>query len=117
MPATYDTPPPSPAMATLTITAKGVLYPHVSLRERLGLRYGQPIDLVPPYAYGDKYWYLDLRPTALRRVQWNKDTRPRVQGIILPPGLVTDKLTLYLLPGEPAYPNYYPLLPENAFTP
>ncbi len=110
-------PPPTPPMATLSITAKGILHLHASLREKLGLRYGQPIDLIPPYAYGDKHWYLDLRPVAQRRVQWNNNTRPRAEGIILPPGLVTDKLTLYLLPGEPEYPGYYPLLPENAFTP
>lgn len=108
-------PPPAPQLATLSVTAKGILHLHTSLREKLGLRYGQPIDLLPPYAYGDKYWYLDLRPTAARRVLWNENTRMRVEGISLPPGLITSKLTLYLLPGEPEYANYYPLLPENAF--
>ena len=104
-------------MPTLSITAKGVLHLHASLRERLGLRYGQPINLLPPYAYGDRHWYLDLRPSAARQVSWSENTRMRVEGISLPAGLVTGKLTLYLLPGEPEYPHYYPLLPENAFTP
>ncbi|MGI4862413.1 MAG: hypothetical protein ACRYFZ_00705 [Janthinobacterium lividum] len=109
-------PPPTPPMPTLSITAKGVLYLHTRLREHLGLSYGQPINLLPPYAYGDKHWYLDLRPTAACQVLWNENTRMRVENISLPAGLVTSKLTLYLLPGEPEYPNYYPLLPENAFS-
>lgn len=108
-------PPPAAPMPTLSITAKGVLHLHASLRERLGLRYGQPINLLPPYAYGDKHWYLDLRPTAARQVLWNENTRMRVEGISLPAGLITTKLTLHLLPGEPEYANYYPLLPANAF--
>lgn len=109
-------PPPAAPLPSLSITAKGILRIHASLRERLGLRYGQPINLLPPYAYGDKYWYLDLRPTAARQVLWSENTGMRVQAISLPPGLVTTKLTLYLLPGEPEYTNYYPLLPADAFT-
>jgi hypothetical protein len=107
--------PPTPLMPTLSITPKGVLHLHSSLFRRLGLRYGQPINLVTPI-YKNPYWHLDLRPTAPRRVECYDDTRARARGIDLPPGLVTTTLTLHLLPGEPEYAGYYPLLPENAFT-
>lgn len=103
-------------MATLAITAKGRLLLHASLRQALGLVHGQPIDLIPP-VWNSMFWHLDLRPSALRRVLWHDNTRVRAEGIKLPPGLVsgTEPLTLYLLPGEPAHKNYYPLLPSNAF--
>ena len=101
-------------MATLSITPKGVLHLHASLRQALPLRYGQPINLVPP-VFGTPFWHLDLRPSAPRRVDCYDDMRARVRGILLPAGLVTRPLTLHLLPGEPAYANYYPLLPDNAF--
>jgi hypothetical protein len=106
--------PPPPPMATLSVNAKGVLQLHASLRQRLGLRHGQPIDLIPP-AWNNIYWHLDLRPSAARMVLWNDNSRARVKGICLPPGLVSGSLTLYLLPGQPTYPHYYPLLPANAF--
>jgi hypothetical protein len=102
-------------MPTLTINAKGRLELHASLRQALGLRHGQPINLVPPM-WGSYYWHLDLRQTAPRQVLWYDNSRMRATGISLPPGLVTNTLTLHLLPGEPAYPNYYRLLPSNAFT-
>lgn len=95
-------------MPTLTINTKGVMQLHVALRQRLSLRHGQPIDLVAPYG-NTPYWYLDLRETAARRVLWHEKSRMRAVGIELPPGLVEHALTLELLPGEPAYPNYYPL--------
>jgi len=101
-------------MPTLTVNNRGVLQLHASLRQKLGLRHGQPIDLIAPW-YNSVYWFLDLRPTALRRVLWYDNSRVRATGIILPPDLVQDSLTLHLLPGEPAYENYYPLLPANAF--
>jgi len=107
--------PPSPApMPTLTVNNRGLLQLHASLRQALGLRHGQPIDLIPP-VWNSVYWHLDLRPTALRRVLWYDDSRVRATGISLPPDLVKDRVTLYLLPGEPLYENYYPLLPSNAF--
>ena len=111
---TQQVPPPAP-MPTLSVNTKGVLQLHASLRERLGLRHGQPIDLIPP-VWNSMYWHLDLRPSALRRVLWHDNSRVRALGICLPPGLVESNLTLYLLPGEPEYANYYPLLPANAFT-
>jgi len=101
-------------MPTLTVNSRGVLQLHASLRQALGLKYGQPIDLIPP-TWNSVYWHLDLRPTALRQVLLYDDSRMRATGISLPPGLVEDRLTLYLLPGEPLYCNYYPLLPANAF--
>jgi hypothetical protein len=113
--------PPTPLMPTLSITPQGVLHLHADLRERLSLRYGQPINLVPP-TFGSYWWYLDLREDAPRpargcRVLWGDDQRMRAKGILLPPGLVTSTLTLYLHTDQPQYPNYYPFLPENAFTP
>ena len=109
--------PPTPPMATLKVTPKGTLHLHTSLRQALGLQRGQPIDLVPP-VWNSLYWHLDLRPEAHRRVVWHANTPGlRAECIKLPPGLVIAPLTLYLLPGEPAYPNYYPLLASNAFAP
>jgi hypothetical protein len=110
-----DQVPPAPPMPTLSVTAKGVLHLHASLRERLSLRYGQAINLVPP-AFNSYWWYLDLRPTAKCKVLWGDDQRMRAKGIILPPGLITKTLTLHLWTDQPEYPNYYPLLPSNAFT-
>jgi hypothetical protein len=110
--------PPPPAMATLSISPKGLLHLHASLRQALALRNGQPIDLIPP-VWNSVFWHLDLRPTAARRVAWYDNTRVRVEGIKLPPGLVTESTTLYLLPTtmERAHPDYYPLLAANAFDP
>lgn len=102
-------------MPTLALTPKGVLHLHASLREALGLCHGQAINLIPP-TYGSVFWHLDLRKSAPSRVLWYNDQRMRAHGILLPPGLVTETLTLYLLPGEPAYERYYPVLPSNAFS-
>ena len=108
--------PPPPAMATLSISPKGVMHLHASLRQAIGLRNGQPIDLIPP-VWNSVFWHLDLRASAARRVAWYNDTRVRVEGVKMPPGLVTESLTLFLLPGEPAHKDYYPLLAANMFTP
>ena len=60
---------------------------------------------------------MDLRPTAAHRLAWYADTRARIQRVYLPAGLVRtgELLTLRLLPGEPAYPSLYPLLPPSFF--
>lgn len=102
-------------MPTLTVTPKGMLYLHASLREALGLRNGLPIDLIAPY-YGSYYWYLDLRPSARCLIEWHNNTRMKARGIILPPGLVTEPLTLHLHTTTPEVSKWYPLLP-NALTP
>ena len=107
--------PPTPPMATLRVTPKGTLHLHTALRQALGLRPGQPLNLVSPQ-WDSLYWHLDLRPDAPRRVTWHATTPGlRVESIKLRPGLVLAPLTLYLLPGEPAHPNYYPMLAANAF--
>lgn len=106
--------PAPPPMPTLTVTPKGVLYLHASIKEALGLRDGLPINLVPP-VFNSYYWHLDLRPTAKHRIVWYDTTRMRARGIVLPPGLVHESLTLHLHTLTPEYPNYYPLLPANAF--
>ncbi|MGI4736313.1 MAG: hypothetical protein ACRYG7_14140 [Janthinobacterium lividum] len=106
-------PPPAEVLPTLLINAaKRRAYLSQGLVARLGLRPGQPIDLRPP-APGSSYWYLDLRPRCQRRVDWYADTRPRIQGLQLPSGLLSagQTLTLQLQPGEPEFPNYYPLKP------
>lgn len=108
--------PPPPPMPTLSIKPKGVMHLHASLRQALSIRNGQPIDLIPP-VWNSVFWHLDLRPIASRRVVWHTNTQVRVERIKLPPGLVTQSLTLYLLPGEPAHKDYYPLLASNAFDP
>jgi hypothetical protein len=103
---------PAPApMPTLTITPKGVLHLHASIKEALGLRDGLPINLVPP-VFNSYYWYLDLRASAKHRIVWYDNTRMRARGIILPPGLVMQPLTLHLHTLTPEYANYYPLLPD-----
>ena len=108
--------PPPPPMPTLTVTPKGVLHLHASLRERLGLYAGQPVDLVPP-VWKSLFWHLDLRKhVATRQVFWH-GSKLRADGIVLPPELVCTNLTLYLLPGEPGHPGYYPLLAANALDP
>jgi hypothetical protein len=109
-------PPPAP-LPSLQVTEAGKLYLTQALMHTLGLRNGSRIGLVPP-VFGSMYWHLDLRSTAPRAVEWSTPSQgPRVKGIILPPGLVLKSLRLYLLPGEPAHPKYYSLLPANAFTP
>jgi len=109
-------PPPVP-LSTLTVNAKGRAYLSRALAAKLNLAAGQPIDLLPP-GTGSPYWHLDIRPTAQRRLYWYVDTRPRINSIQVPDGLLAagQLLTLQLLPGEPAYPGFYPLLPASAFT-
>ena len=99
-------------MPTLSITAKGILHLHASLREKLGLRYGQPINLLPPYAHGDTYWYLDLRATAPHNIDWYPGKRAKIKRVELPPSLTLPEqgLTLLLLPGPPAYEGFYPMI-------
>lgn len=76
--------------------------------------------LVPPEE-GQQYWHLDLRPTAPNRIAWSGSTSQpkraqsaRIRGIELPTGLLTQNLTLHLIPVQPHYPNYYLLLPTDA---
>ncbi|MBH8558982.1 hypothetical protein [Hymenobacter negativus] len=107
--------PPPPPMPTLTVTPKGVLHLHSSLRERLGLHECQPIDLVPP-VWKSLFWHLDLRKCAPRQIYWHAK-KLRADGISLPPGLVTENLLFYLLPGEPGHAGYYPLLAANTLDP
>lgn len=115
-PAYYPTAhvPPPPPMPTLKLTPAGIAYLHQPMVAALGLRPDQPINLVPP-AFDSLFWHLDLRDTARCRVRWYRDSRPRIEDVRLPDGLVTGPLTLYLLPGIPAYDGYYPLLPSDAF--
>ena len=105
--------PPPPPLATLTITPKGYMVLHQSLRAALGLRAGQAINLLCP-VYGSAIWHLDLRDTALARIKWYADSSPRVEGIKLPPGLLTAPLTLVLLGGPLAYADVHPMLPYHA---
>lgn len=104
-------------MPLVTIKPDGTLYLPKAFMHALKLTRGVRIGLVPP-PFGSYHWHLDLRPQALnpRAIDWTGSAVARIKGLLLPPGLVTAPLALYLLPGEPTYPNYYPLLPANAFT-
>jgi hypothetical protein len=104
--------PPLPQLPTLTVNANGRVYPSKALLRKLDLRAGQPIDLLPPTVDGAS-WHLDLRLTAARRITWHANTRPRIENIKLPPGLVQQGqlLTLGLLPNEERSPDLYQLLP------
>jgi len=108
-------PPPVDLLPTLTVNARGRVYLSRALRERLDLRSNQAIDLLPP-SNGSPYWHLDLRPEASRRLYWYSDCRPRIEGIVLPTGLLPagQLLTLKLLPGPPAFAGFYPLLPDTS---
>jgi hypothetical protein len=108
--------PPPPSPSTLTVNARGRLYPSKALLRQLGLRAGQPIDLLPPTAKCPA-WQLDLRPTAPRRIAWHENTRPRVDGLRLPPGLIHPDRPLTLALAEASSPGLYcltPLLPVAA---
>jgi len=107
--------PAPPPMPTLRVTPKGILYLHTSLKEALGLRDGLPINLVPPI-YGSYFWHLDLRPTARCEIEWYDNTPMRARGILLPPGLVTQPLTLHLHTLTPEHKDYYPMLAGHALT-
>jgi hypothetical protein len=102
-------PPPLP---TLSVNNQGRVLLHTALVEHLHLQVGQPANLVAP-PKGSPYWHLDLRPEAERFITYGNAYHVR-----LPLGLLNPDeppLTLYLLPGEPALPGYYPLLPAPAF--
>ena len=106
--------PPPPPMPTLKLTPAGIAYLHQSLVDALAICPAQPINLVPP-VFDSLFWHLDLRGTARCRVRWYRDSRPRIEDVRLPDGLVPAALTLHLLPGVPAYEGYYPLLSSDAF--
>jgi hypothetical protein len=103
-------------LPSLTLNDQGRAYLHPALVEQLHLAGGQPANVVPPSA-GSDYWHLDLRPEAERFINPGNGRNLRLNGIRLPFGLLNpDKpLLLYLLPGEPMQPAYYPLLPAAAF--
>jgi hypothetical protein len=107
----HHTPPPAP-LPSITVNAKGWAYPSKALLHKLGLRAGQPIDLLPPSA-DCPIWQLDLRPTAPRHVEWYADNSPRIRSLKLPAGLVQPgaPLTLTLPLTPPIGPSLYQLLP------
>lgn len=115
---TQHIPPARNLFPTLTISSSGTAYLSHQLITALALRNKQPATLVPP-PQGSEYWHLDLRPIAERAICWYADTRPRIRGIKLPPGLVLPEhpLRLCLVPGDPAFPGLYRLLPDAYFTP
>jgi hypothetical protein len=110
-------PSPTNTQPTLTVSSKGRAYLSKVLRRQLDLRADQAIDLIPP-SDGSPLWQLDLRPTASRRLYWYADTRPRIEALGVPDGLIEpgQKLLLRLLPGAPPFPNVYLLLPDAFFT-
>lgn len=104
-------------LPSLTLNDQGRAYLHPALAEQLHLTSGQPANIVPPSA-GSDYWHLDLRPEAERFINPGNGRNLRINGIRLPFGLLNPDeppLLLYLLPGDPAQPDYYPLLPAAAF--
>lgn len=117
---TEHLPPPIDLLPTLRVCYIGReyegqyrVYLSRALADKLGLKQRQPIDLIPPSG-GSTYWHLDLRPAAKRRVAWYVGSRPRIASMKLPRRLVKPQkpLVLELLPGEPVYPGYYPMLPS-----
>ncbi|TDN38269.1 hypothetical protein E4631_06125 [Hymenobacter sp. UV11] len=112
------TAPLLPPLPTLSVTDQGRVYLHAALTTHLGLELAQPANLVAPPT-GSPYWHLDLRPAAnCFIVSGNNGQRLRISKVQLPFELLSPDeppLTLYLLPGEPAIPGYYPLLPAAAF--
>lgn len=110
-------PTPATLPPSLKVTDVGRVYLHADLVAQLRITHAQPINLVPP-PKGSPYWHLDLRPEAGRAANPNNNGGYRIDGVRLPFGLLdpSKPLTLYLVPGEPAKPGYYPLLPAEAFT-
>lgn len=116
-------PPPIDLLPTLRLVYLGREYEgqyraylSSALFERLNLRAYQPISLVPPSGRSP-YWHLDLRPEAKQRIAQYADTRPRINSLKLPVGLVLPSEALILqLVGQPAYPGFHPMLPAHAFT-
>lgn len=110
--------PPAPPLPSLSVTDQGRVYLHPALVEQLHLENGQPANLVAP-PKGSAYWHLDLRPDAERYITTGNGRNLRLHNVRLPFELLSPDdraLILYLLPGEPALPGYYPLLPASAFT-
>ncbi len=113
----FTKPAPAPPLPSLTVNDQGRAYLHLALVEQLRLQSGQPANLVPP-PKGSDYWHLDLRPEAGRFLNTGNGRDLRLYSVPLPLGLLDPDeppLLLYLLPGEPAQPGYYPLLPAPAF--
>jgi hypothetical protein len=109
--------PLAPPLPTLSVNDQGRVLLHTALVEHLHLQIGQPANLVAP-PKGSPYWHLDLRPEAERFIIYGNAYHVRLHHVRLPLGLLNPDeppLTLYLLPGEPALPDYYPLLPAPAF--
>jgi hypothetical protein len=111
----YDLyPPPAPALPRLVVHATGKVYLDRSLILHLNLRGGQPITLRPP-SYNSQYWHLDLRPEAPNVIDWYPGKRAKIKRVDLPAMMLPKQgQTLLLLPGEPAYPNFYPLIAFDA---
>jgi hypothetical protein len=108
---------PPPPLPTLTISDGQRAFLHSALVEQLRLASGQAADLLPP-SKGSQYWHLDLRPEAKRAISVSNGRTYRLTGLRLSADLFNPDepaLTLYLLPGEPVRPGYYPLLPVAAF--
>ena len=102
---------PAPAVwPTLSVNAKGIVYPSKALLTKLRLRAGQPFNLLPPNA-DCPTWQLDLRPEARRRITWYENSSPRIVGVRLPAGLLPPgaSLTLALMPTELTGPGLYSL--------
>lgn len=115
--------PPPPPMPSATLSPKGVLYLSKAFMAALNLRTGQAASLLGPMP-GSTYWHFDLREQAPHRINWSGSLKDavrgqsaRVRGLKAVGSTLTETLTLYLLPGEPHYPGFYPLLPADALTP
>jgi hypothetical protein len=116
-PTSKATPAAVAALPSLTLNDLGRAYLHPALITQLHLASGQPANLVLPRP-DSAYWHLDLRAEAERFITAGNGRNLRLDGIRLPFGLLNPDngpLLLYLLPGEPAQPGYYPLLPAEAF--
>jgi hypothetical protein len=104
-------------MPSLTVNARGRVYLSRDLMERLSLRDGQAANLLPPTEQ-DRCWRLDLRPRARHKVSIYKHSRPRIEFVKLPSGLIGpgQLLRLQLVPGDPEYPGVYLLLPDAFYS-
>jgi hypothetical protein len=113
----FQSPTPLPPLPSLTVTDQGRVFLHTTLVTQLHLQISQPANLVSPPT-SSPYWHLDLRPEAERFLTSGNGRNLRLTGVRLPFGLLNPDeppLTLYLLPGEPVQPGYYPLLSAPAF--
>lgn len=109
----HDLYPPSPAaLPHLLVRATGKVYLSQELITALNLRAGQAINLLPP-ANGSPYWHLDLRAMAPHNIDWYPGKRAKIKRVALPPSLLLPEqgLALELIPGQPAYTGFYPLMP------